>query len=171
MTSFPERSAQILRCAKFCVVQKFFVPNACIEHACEVKNGHTKLRHLLFQNNNNTRSGRLSHCSYHLPKAFFVSSVKRLALVLLCLDIFHDIERLYPARGAQLSNNKVSFGIENKKLIKKLLVLGADRSPEGLLATFLYGGVRVNIWGLRYCNKIIFGVCKLPLWKNSIFRA
>ena len=44
-------------------------------------------------------------------------------------------------------------------------------TPGGLLATFLYGGVRVNIWGLRYCNKIIFGVCKLQLWKNSIFGA
>ena len=37
-----------------------------------------------------------------------------------------------------------------------------DQIPGGLLATFLYGEVRVNIWGLRY-NKIIFGVCKLQL--------
>ena len=37
--------------------------------------------------------------------------------------------------------------------------------PRGVLATFLYGGVRVNIWGLRYCNKIIFGACKFKLQK------
>ena len=44
--------------------------------------------------------------------------------------------------------------------------------PMGVLTTFLYGGgVRVNIWGLRYCNKIIFGVCELQLRKISIFGA
>ena len=60
-------------------------------------------------------------------------------VVLLCLDIFQDIERLYPSRGAQLSNNKVSFGIENKKLIRKLLVLGAD--PSFLLRKNVYSSV------------------------------
>ena len=39
----------------------------------------------------------------------------------------------------------------------------------GVLATFLYGEVRVNIWGLRYCNKVIFGVCELQLKKNAMF--
>ena len=41
--------------------------------------------------------------------------------------------------------------------------------PRGVLATFLYGEVRVNIWGLRYCNKVIFGVCELQLKKNAMF--
>ena len=41
--------------------------------------------------------------------------------------------------------------------------------PRGVLATFLFGEVRVNIWGLRYCNKVIFGVCELQLKKNAMF--
>ena len=59
------------------------------------------------------------------------------------LDIFHDDQRLYPSKSVRLSNNKTSFGYENKKLIselasanirkfscqdKKLLALAADPS-------------------------------------------
>ena len=36
---------------------------------------------------------------------------------------FRDLERLYPPRSVQLSNNKVNFGLENKKLIMKPVVL------------------------------------------------
>ena len=36
---------------------------------------------------------------------------------------FRDVERLYPPKSVRLSNNKVSFGFEPKKLIKKHLVL------------------------------------------------
>ena len=43
-------------------------------------------------------------------------------VILVCLNIFRDVERLYPTRGVRLSTN-ASFGPENKKLIKKLLVL------------------------------------------------
>ena len=50
--------------------------------------------------------------------------LKRQQLVIFaCLDNFHDVERLYPPRSVQLSNNKASFDLEKKKLIKKLLVL------------------------------------------------
>ena len=42
--------------------------------------------------------------------------------------------------------------------------------PRGYLLPF-YTGVRVYIWGLRYCNKIIFGVGGLKLRKNSIYGA
>ena len=41
-------------------------------------------------------------------------------MILICLDIFHDVERLYPPRSVRVSNNKVKFGIENK-LSKKIL--------------------------------------------------
>ena len=44
-------------------------------------------------------------------------------MTLLCLDIFHDDEHLYSPRSVQLSNNKVSIGIENKKLTKKRFAL------------------------------------------------
>ena len=43
--------------------------------------------------------------------------------MLICLDIFREDECLYPSRSVRLCNNKVSFGPENKKLSKKLLVL------------------------------------------------
>ena len=39
------------------------------------------------------------------------------------MDISRDVERLYPPRTVRLLNNKVSLGLKNKKLIKKLLVL------------------------------------------------
>ena len=44
-------------------------------------------------------------------------------VILICLDIFRDFQRLYLPRTFRLLNNKVSFGLKNKKLIKKLLVL------------------------------------------------
>ena len=39
------------------------------------------------------------------------------------MDVFCDAERLYPFRSVGLSNSKLSFGSENTKLIKKILVL------------------------------------------------
>ena len=41
--------------------------------------------------------------------------------------------------------------------------------PKWVLSTFLCGGVRVNIWGMRLYKEVIFGVCELQLKKNSIF--
>ena len=49
-------------------------------------------------------------------------------MILICLDIYRDDERLYPPRSVRISNNKVSFGLKNKKLSKKLLALGADHT-------------------------------------------
>ena len=43
--------------------------------------------------------------------------------MLICLDIFRDVELLYLPRSVWLSNNKVSVSPENKKLIKKPLAL------------------------------------------------
>ena len=43
--------------------------------------------------------------------------------------------------------------------------------PGGYSLPFYTGGVRVNIWGLRYCDKMVFGVCELQLRKDSIFGA
>ena len=52
-----------------------------------------------------------------------VFALKSLYLVILiCLDIFHDDECLHRFRIVRLSNCKVSFGSENKKLIKKLKI-------------------------------------------------
>ena len=42
---------------------------------------------------------------------------------MICLDYFRDVERLYPPRSLRLSSLKASFGLENKKIIKKLLIL------------------------------------------------
>ena len=39
------------------------------------------------------------------------------------MDIFCDNERIYPSRSVRFSNNKASSGPENKRLIKKCLVL------------------------------------------------
>ena len=38
-------------------------------------------------------------------------------------------------------------------------------------ASHLYGRVCVNILGLRFYIKIMFGICELQLKKNSIFVA
>ena len=46
---------------------------------------------------------------------------------MICFDIFRDVERLYPPGSVRLSNNKVSFGLENEKLINKLLVLECQK--------------------------------------------
>ena len=42
-------------------------------------------------------------------------------MTLVCLSIFLDNEHLHQSRRDRLSKNMVSFGPENKKLIKKLL--------------------------------------------------
>ena len=55
-------------------------------------------------------------------------------------------------------------------LIVKLDLNFAVLKGEGVLYTFLYGGVLVNIWGLRFYKKISLGTCDLQLKKNSIFR-
>ena len=44
-------------------------------------------------------------------------------MILIILNIFRDDELLYPSGCVRLSNNKLSFGPENKKLIKKRLIL------------------------------------------------
>ena len=44
-------------------------------------------------------------------------------MILIYLDISQDVERLYPPKNVRISSNKVSFGLENKKLIKKFLAL------------------------------------------------
>ena len=41
------------------------------------------------------------------------------------MDIFRDDDRLYLFRSARLSNNKVSFGPENRTLIRKVLALSS----------------------------------------------
>ena len=46
-----------------------------------------------------------------------------------------------------------------------------DKGPGGGSRYLSTRGIRVNIWGLRYRNKIIYGVCELQLRKNSIFGA
>ena len=45
-------------------------------------------------------------------------------MILICLEISRDNRRLYPPRSVRLSDNMVSFGLENKKLIEKILVVG-----------------------------------------------
>ena len=50
---------------------------------------------------------------------FMIFVVKRLRFFIL--DIFRDDERSYPPRTVRFSNNKLTFGPENKKLIKKLV--------------------------------------------------
>ena len=44
------------------------------------------------------------------------------------------------------------------------------RRPKWVLPTFYTGGVRVNIWGLRFYKEVTFGVCELQLKNNSIAR-
>ena len=44
-------------------------------------------------------------------------------MILISLEIFCDNERICPFRSVRFSNDKASFGPENKKLIKKLLEL------------------------------------------------
>ena len=44
------------------------------------------------------------------------------------MAIFRDIERIYPPSSIQIWSNKVSFGLQNKKPVKKLLVIGTDPS-------------------------------------------
>ena len=44
-------------------------------------------------------------------------------MILICLDNFAYNERFYPSRSVRLSNNNVNFRTENKKLVKKRLVL------------------------------------------------
>ena len=49
---------------------------------------------------------------------------KRLQFMIsFCLDIFRDNERIYSPKSVRFFNNKASSGPENKKLIKKCLVL------------------------------------------------
>ena len=61
-------------------------------------------------------------CCHSLMLTIFVWKILYLVIV-ICLDICREVKWLYPRRSVRLSNN-VSFGFENKKLIKKLLVLG-----------------------------------------------
>ena len=39
-----------------------------------------------------------------------------------------------------------------------------------VLPTFLHWGIRVDIRSLRFCKKVVFGVCELQLNRNSIFK-
>ena len=44
-------------------------------------------------------------------------------MTLIYFDILRDNERLFPPRSVRLSNNKMSFDVENDKLSKRLLLL------------------------------------------------
>ena len=69
----------------------------------------------------NTKFSRKSTWTCFLLLICTISVWKRFQLVILiCLDIFRDNERLYPPRSVPLSSNKARFGLENKKLIEKL---------------------------------------------------
>ena len=42
-------------------------------------------------------------------------------------------------------------------------------NPQGGTPNFsIRGEVRVNIWGLRFYKRIVFGVCEVQVKKNSV---
>ena len=53
-----------------------------------------------------------------------------------------------------------------KNLLRKLFVAIVCARLVGVILTFLYGEVHVNIWGLRFCKSIIFWVCELDFNKT-----
>ena len=69
-------------------------------------------------------------------------------MILICLDIFRDDKRLYPSKSNQFSNKKFILIPENMKLIKKLLVIGAN---PGLLWK-----KRVTILAILQVNNYFF---------------
>ena len=44
-------------------------------------------------------------------------------MISFCLHIFRDNECIFPSRSVGFSNNKATFGPENKRLLRKCLVL------------------------------------------------
>ena len=58
-------------------------------------------------------------------------------MILICFNICRDDECLYSTRF-QLSDNKVSIGLENKKLFKKLLVIECENCYFNFLETFSF---------------------------------